>query len=105
MPVRSRVHNPHPPLRRVVDFYDEGSVRMNVLSCGHKLPEEQSHPKKLNSHARCALCAAAGDFDVLPCDSERAGKPRFCTRCGCRLRKGQRNDVCDPCNKFGGPVR
>jgi|GEM_PF-6923101 len=103
MPTPSRARNPHPPLRRVVDFdIDDRGSRFAILSCGHKLREDPSGARRINSHARCMGCAAEGNLDPLPGDTGTSrDKPKFCKRCGCKLRSGQKNDYCDPCRGGG----
>lgn len=105
--VRKKPPNAHPPLRRVVDVYEEEFVGwVAILSCGHKAIQKQENPKKLGDRMSCDRCAAVGDFEKLPqdCKGHRAGGPRYCARCGCRLRTGQRNSTCDPCRTGRSPV-
>jgi len=100
MPLPSRKKNTQPPFRRVVDFdIDDRGLRLVVLSCGHKVSERMTSPKKLNGRVRCVRCKEEGNFGRLPGDSVNASStPRFCKRCGCRLREGQKNEVCSPCS-------
>ena len=101
MSFRAPHHNPklYPPLRRVVgkEINDFGR-EMDVLSCGRLMPHAKNtrHRKLRGLLRRCLPCLAEGFTEEGAADKKQQCV-RWCGKCGCRLRRGNKGPLCAPC--------
>lgn len=68
------------------------------LSCGHALllGHQSSAGMRRQSRVECPQCLEEHREDEET-DKLTSRKPRYCSRCGCKLRRGNRSTMCAPC--------
>jgi len=68
------------------------------LSCGHVLllGHQSSAGMRRQARVSCPQCLEEHREDE---QSEKvfSRRPRFCNRCGCKLRSGNKGSLCSPC--------